>query len=308
MLRLRSAPVISVPPTANVIAHLPDGHPVRALAGKPEQGFLEIETSLQGALLRGFAAASLLVREPGAPEPVVVLEPASEPPGAGIVAAALPRPRGRVTRRSEPASAHALNEPGQPRRRGRSAAELRQELDAIVDWLAVDDAAHARYQPRSGLTFCNVYAHDYCHLAGVYLPRVWWSAPALLALAGGGQVEPLIGATVSEMRANDLFRWLDEHGPRFGWRRTGTLDKLQQAANQGAVALIVARRKEDGRSGHIAAVVPEGGDWRARRDGQGEVTSPLQSQAGAGNFRRGHGRPRWWLGPEFADSAYWIHA
>ena len=32
----------------------------------------------------------------------------------------------------------------------------------IVDYLAVDKASHARYQPRDGLTFCNIYAHDYC--------------------------------------------------------------------------------------------------------------------------------------------------
>ena len=59
------------------------------------------------------------------------------------------------------------------------------------------------------------------------------------------------------MRANDLFRWLRDFGPRFGWRQTGTITKLQQEVNQGAIGLIVARRKEDGKSGHIVAVVPE---------------------------------------------------
>jgi len=308
MLRLRSAPVISAPPTANVIAHLPDGHPVRALAGKPEQGFLEIETSLQGALLRGFAAASLLVREPGEAEPVVVLEPASAPPGAGIVAAALPRPRGRVTRRSEPASAHALNEPGQPRRRGRSAAEL-----------AAGTRRHRRLARRRRRCARALPAAQRPHFlqrlrARLLPPRRRLPAARVVVRAGAA------GA-----RRGRAGRAADRgHGERDARERPVPLarrarpplrlaahrhpDKLQQAANQGAVALIVARRKEDGRSGHIAAVVPEGGDWRARRDGQGEVTSPLQSQAGAGNFRRGHGRPRWWLGPEFADSAYWIHA
>ena len=90
-------------------------------------------------------------------------------------------------------------------RRGSSAAELRQELADIADWLAVDTPEHLRYQPRAGLTFCNIYAHDYCHLAGAYLPRVWWSAPALLALDRGLAVSPLIGDTLNEVRANDLF-------------------------------------------------------------------------------------------------------
>jgi len=307
MLRLRSAPGIGVPPTASVIAHLPDGHAVQAVGSKVVQGFREIETSLQGALLRGYAASACLVRE-RSPQTHTAIVAVAAHPDSGVVAARMPRARGRLTRRSDPAGPHALDEAGQPGRRGTSAAGLRAELDAIVDWLGVDDPGHARYRPRAGLSFCNVYAHDYCHLAGVYLPRVWWSVPALLALAAGETVQPLIGDTVHEMRANDLFRWLNEHGPRFGWRRTGSVDKLQQAANQGAVALLAARRREDGRSGHIAAVVPETGEWRARRDAAGAVTAPLQSQAGARNFRRGHGRPRWWSGPAFADSAYWIHA
>ena len=112
-------------------------------------------------------------------------------------------------------------------------------------------------------------------------------------------------------RSKDLDRavsWLRDHGPDFGWRQTGSLTKLQQAANQGAIGLIIARRKEDGRSGHIVPVVPELGELRARRDSAGEVTAPLQSQAGAGNFRFGTGKAGWWLGQEFAESAFWIHA
>ena len=71
------------------------------------------------------------------------------------------------------------------------------------------------------------------------------------------------------MRANDLFRWLRDFGPRFGWRQTGTPTKLQTEVNQGAIGLIVARRKEDGRSGHIVMVVPET-DESARREAPAE--------------------------------------
>ena len=67
------------------------------------------------------------------------------------------------------------------------------------------------------------------------------------------------------MRANDLFRWLRDFGLRFGWRQTGTLTKLQQAANQGAIGLIVARRKEEGEPGHIVVVVPETDDVAGTR-------------------------------------------
>jgi hypothetical protein len=224
------------------------------------------------------------------------------------VAVTMPLRPGTTIKRTQEANAHSLNEAGQPGRQGATADELRAELGRIIDWLAVDKPSHKRYQPRAPATFCNIYCHDYCSLAGAYLPRVWWTSRALIDLSHGKSVEALIGNTIAEMRANDLFRWLREFGPSFGWRQTGTLTKLQQAVNQGAVGLIAARRKEDGRSGHIVAVVPEAGSERARRDASGEVTAPLQSQAGVTNFRYGTGKPNWWKGEQFAESAFWLHA
>ncbi len=293
MLRLRREPRISTPPQANVVGNHPSGHEVRAITGAKVNGFMEVETNLSGALLRGFASAKFL--EPVAtPADIAPVVPNRSPPSSGIVAAALPRKPGTVTRRRDPASAQSLNENGQPTRTGTTPDELRTQLAAIADWLEVDDPGHLRYQPHDGLTFCNVYAHDYCHLAGVYLPRVWWSAQAQLRLAAGDAVQPLIGNTVSEVRANDLFLWLRDFGPAFGWRQTGTLAKLQGEVDQGGIGLIVARRKEDGRSGHIVAVVPETDAQRARRNAAGEVIAPLQSQAGSTNFRYGTGKQNWW--------------
>lgn len=307
MLRLRREPRISEPPQANVAAHLPDGHPVRALTGLPVNGFLEVEATLAGALLRGFASRKFLVPDDSG-EPIEPTVPAPTPPAAGIVGVTMPRKPGTVTRRRDPAGAHSLNEPGQPGRSGTGAPQLRSELAAIVDWLAVDNPKHLRYQPGAGSTFCNVYAHDFCHLAGVYLPRVWWTPQALLKLSQGVEVAPLIGDTIGEMRANDLFRWLRAFGPAFGWRQAATPGELQREVNQGAVGVVVARRKEDGRSGHIAVVVPETAEQAARRDAAGEVTAPLQSQAGSRNFRYGTGKANWWNGEEFAESAFWLHA
>ena len=94
-------------------------------------------------------------------------------------------------------------------------------------------------------------------------------------------------------------------GPRFGWRQTGTLSKLQAEANLGAVALVIARRKLDGKSGHVTLVVPEGDQFQARRDASGEVIAPLQSQAGRRNFNYGFLQPNWW--PSHAEFGFWIH-
>ena len=307
-LRLRSEPKIDpTHPTANVKARLPDGHRVRLVSGQRTDEFLEVETSLNGAHLRGFAASQFLVPVGGAAE-IPVLTPEPLPPTSGVVAVFAPRKTGSVTTRTAIAGAHSLNEAGQPGRKGITPAELRGELAAIIDYLAVDKASHTRYQPRDGLTFCNIYVHDYCHLAGVYLPRVWWTPDAIERLAQGQTVAPRLDSTIDEQRANDLFRWLRAFGPRFGWRQTGTLTKVQTEANAGAVGLIVARRKIDGKSGHIVMVVPETDADQAKRDSAGEVVAPLQSQAGAKNFRYGTGTRNWWKSEQFADSAFWIHA
>jgi hypothetical protein len=319
-LRLRSAPEVSDPPGENVIALLPDGHPVRAITGQLINGFIEVETNLFGAFFAGFAFAGLLKPvspqepvtppRPLSPEEALVppVTPQRAPAATPIPQVFMPRRPGTITRRSDPADAHSLNEPDQPGRQGTSPVDLVAELNAIIEFLGVDNAAHQRYQPHDGLTFCNIYVHDYCHLAGAYIPRVWWTQRAVIDITQGRQVEPMIGATIDELRANDLFRWLRDFGSMFGWRQTGTLDKLQQNANQGGLGIIVARRKQDGKSGHIVMVVPEGGRLGARRNSAGQVTAPLQSQAGATNFRRGTSTLNWWNDDRFAESAFWIHA
>ena len=307
MLRLRSEPAISEPPQKNVIGHLPDGHIVRVLSNAAKNGFVEVETSLLGALLHGYASKKFL--EPtDAAASIPLVTPQAPNPTTGITAVyASPKP-GVIVKRRGIANALSLNEPNQPGRGGATAEALRQEMAAIVEWLDTENPAYLRYQPRDGLTFCNIYAHDFCHLAGVYLPRVWWTSKALVELAKGNPVEPRLGATISEVVANELFAWLRDFGPTFGWRSTGTLTKLQTEVDQGAVGVIVARCKESNRPGHITVVVPETADWSAKRNTAGEVVAPLQSQAGATNFRFCTGKTDWWRGEQFAEFSFWLHA
>jgi hypothetical protein len=137
---------------------------------------------------------------------------------------------------------------------------------------------------------------------------VWWTGDAIERLARGETVEPRLDSTITEQRANSLFQWLRSFGPRFGWRQTSTLTKLQSEVDAGAVGLIIALNNSDGKPGHVAMVVPETVEQRARRDGAGEVVAPLQSQAGSTNFSYGTSGTGWWKGERFADSAFWIHA
>jgi hypothetical protein len=229
----------------------------------------------------------------------------SETPG--LVAVSMPCEPGRIIRRTEIAGPHSLNEPGQPGRHGGTPEERCAELAAIIEWLAVDDDRHLRYKARDGYTFCNIYAHDYCHLAGVYAPRVWWTREAIDTQRGGGTVEPRYAENLFEQRVNDTFHWLREFGAEFGWQPVGTLTELQSQVNDGAVGLVLGLRREPGRPGHITVVVPEIAEHHALRNEAGEVTVPLQSQAGTQSFRYDTWRPDWWKDEQFAESAFWLH-
>jgi hypothetical protein len=299
-LRLRSAPSISNPPDANVVATMPDGQIVRAVSSAEQNGFLEIELLMGGTLFHGFAAAKYLVPAKGA-------KPTAPQSSSQIPEAHLKPANGVITKRSSVATGRSLNEPNMPLREGETPEALRQGLGNIISWLAVDNPTNKRYAPHDGMTFCNIYAHDYCTLAGVYLPRVWWTATALIRLEKGEQPAPLMGSTVDEMRANDLYRWFRDYGERFGWQRVVNLDDLQQHANLGGVAVIVARRRNEGLSGHIVLVVPENQQETAQRGASGAVELALQSQAGVVNFCYGRGTKDWWKSDKFAEAALWVH-
>lgn len=304
----------------NRVAALPRHSLVRAFNDTPVNGFLEVEASIQGALKRGFASFSLLkaVATPAAAQipvpsaanpPVAVPSRPAAATGAVLPEVHLKRKPGAITRRIDPPNqggAYPLSEANMPKRGSGSIANRCDDIGKIIAYLDSENPAHLRYKPAVA-TFCNLYAHDFCTLAGVYLPRVWWTSRAIERLRAGEKVEPSYLATVDEMRANALYRWLTDYGSDYGWRQTGTLDKLQDAANAGGLGIICARNTVDGRSGHIVMVVPETATQKAKRNAVGEVTAPLQSQAGRTNFRYGTSRLNWWLGPEFAASGFWIH-
>lgn len=109
-------------------------------------------------------------------------------------------------------------------------------------------------------------------------------------ITAGTSVSPIYDKTVSELNANSLHNWFSEYGDEFDWRQTFDLTELQESANSGSVCIMSARRKDLNKSGHICAVVPETDHHKAVRK-SGNVTTPVQSQAGATNFR--YGGKRW---------------
>jgi len=209
-------------------------------------------------------------------------------------------------RRVDFAGARSINEAGEPKREGATPQDRAASLGRIIDFLAPAAPTHKRYLKRDGKTFCNIYIHDYCHLAGVYLPRVWWNDDALAKIKAHQTVVPKLGPTVHEVVVNELVGWLGKFAPGFGWRRTESLTALQDAANAGAVAIIAAQHKVASRHGHIVAIAPETQAHRALRTGN-DVTTPLQSQAGAENFSFRATLPNFWTSAEHKNPQFWIH-
>jgi len=285
-LNLRSEPVVA---PSSKLAMLPEGQVVLKLSAADDATWWLIETKLNSVTFRGYVKRQYLAA-------------ASSTSSANGAVGRAPEvhltPKSAIRRDQSHGRAYPLNEAHQPRR-----TEISPEsLIRIVDWLDVE--SHARYLPVPGATYCNIYAYDYCYLAGSFLPRVWWTSGALQRLASGEEVLPLYENTVTELNANSLYNWFGEHGPAFGWRRVAEPSDLQSVANRGGVAVICGKRKDLNRSGHIVAVVPETPGHQAVA-ADGVVRVPLQSQAGATNFRYGASK-RWWLDDKFSAFGFWV--
>jgi hypothetical protein len=123
----------------------------------------------------------------------------------------------------------------------------------------------------------------------------------------GQKVPVKYGDTIRELNANMLHDWLEDYGLIFGWKRAVNLDVLQAAANNGGVCIIVARRNDLNRSGHITAVVPENDSYQAARNPSGEVLRPVESQAGIKNYRIVTKAKSWWLDARYESFAFWRH-
>ncbi len=302
-LTLRSAPVVA---ENTRLALLNQGKEVQVLGAASEAGWVRVRVSLSGLLREGVVAERFLDALPR-PRSRGAATIAATPALPALPAAHMQEGRADITRRLDGGRAFPPGEPGRPARSGRSAAAMAKSVSAIVDYLDVANPAHLRYQPRGGTTYCNIYATDFAYLCGVYLPRVWWTDRALLRLRAGERVAVEYGRTVRELNANALYDWLEDFGPAFGWKREIEPTALQAAANAGEVCVIVARRVDLNRPGHITAVVPETSDAKPVRNAQDEVVRPLESQAGTRNVLRAPAANAWWQNSRFQAFAFWHH-
>ena len=302
LLNLRSQPRV-VPSTR--IATLPQGTELVVVPDADVAGWARVRVLLNGQIQGGYVARKYLkaIRldraQPASGE--TRLLPASIPP------VHLGENRRDITRSRAGGRAYPLGETGRPRRSASRPGRKAGQLVKIVEYLDPENPQHGRYK-KDGATYCNIYASDYCYLAGVYLPRVWWSPAALRAIENQRNVSVSYGDTVRELNANGLYDWLADFGHAFGWRRETDLTVLQACANNGNVCIIVAQRGDLNRSGHITAVVPEHETFSARRNASNDVLRPLESQAGERNHRFRTAPSAWWTHSRYRAFAFWRHA
>ena len=283
------------------IARMREGQIVRLL-GDAAAPWKRVRATIDGADVIGFASGRFM-----APASTGGVPPAAPPLGAPSIPAVHFRPNNPASRRNSAAGrASPLAEAGRPvASPGATGSQRVAELNALVDWLDVQ--LSARWQPEGGFTFCNVYAADFCFLAGAYLPRIWWKDKALMAIARGVTPAVVYDETVRELRADDLLAWLSDFGPQFGWQRVFDASALQNAANGGGVGLVCADREASGMPGHITVVLPETASTPAVRDADGHVQLPVQSQAGSFNSSRFTGHSAWWEHAKFRDRGFFVH-
>jgi predicted chitinase len=312
-LNFRSSPEVPRLSSRNRIGSLGRGKEVVKIKDADNPGWVQIRTLLNGVLREGFVSEEFLERIPGAaaavPQVAAPTAPPpiapSPPPPLAISPSHMKENRRDITRARDGGRAYPLGEAGQPRRTASTPEKKAEQLIQIVNYLDSANPDHLRYRPKSGTTYCNIYAYDYCYLAGVFLPRTWWTGPALRRLRAGEDVGVVYGETVRELNANSLHDWFDDYGAGYGWRNEVDLDSLQVAANAGEVCIIVAQRTDLNRSGHIVAVAPEHDEVQAKRKASGEVMQPVESQAGVRNFRFRVGNKQWWQDEKFRSFGFW---
>lgn len=289
-LNMRKAPHLG----RNIITALPKGQMVVVHKKSADRLWWEVSTHFNGVQLMGFVAARYLLE-------AMQYQPSDRL--GEVVAVHRQENNPRATRNSRAVGwSYPIGEAGRPSRTGTNPTAKARDLSKIVSWLMVETSERYRRQGKS--TYCNIYAHDYCYLAGAYLPRVWWSPKALMKLAEGRQVVPEYGLGIFEMNANSLYDWLVDFGGQFNWKREFSTEKLQEYANEGKVCIISAKNKNLNRSGHICAVVPETNEHQALLRPSG--LSPLISQAGLTNYRYKSGYDWWQLG-SFSHFGFWVH-
>ena len=147
---------------------------------RPEGG-LKIRVVLNGKTKEGYVSGKYL--QPLAEAPTeLTLVPQETSIDFEISPVHMTENRTNITRRRDGGRAYPLGEANRPGRSGGKPENRVKSVLKIIKYLNSENSQHQRYQPKQKTTYCNIYAYDFCYLAGVYLPRVWWTDKALLQI------------------------------------------------------------------------------------------------------------------------------
>ena len=193
-----------------------------------------------------------------------------------------------------------------PYRDETDATTKKESIHQLIEKLNV--IKNIRYQRTIEDTYCNVYSFDYCYFSNVYLPTVWWTPNSIQKIAEGQKIEAVFGKTVKPIYSSAIVDWFIRWGGNFGWKRMENLDEIQNKVNdEGGIAIICAKRKKVGLSGHIVPIVPETNVKKAYRE-NGLVVYPLQSQAGKLNYNYfAKARKDWWNHERYSSHVFYYH-
>lgn len=172
----------------------------------------------------------------------------------------------------------ALSEEGMPKGNG-----LPESLLEIVRYL--DSSNSARYN--LGKKLSHVYAHDYCYLAGCYLPLVWWSNV-------NNPEDPKV-----QMNGTAVWDWLIEYGKEFGWKPVDGLKEAQELADVGQVVILIALPKEVRRDARMSVIIPR---TKECFDSQRYKDIPYQSAAGETFMKK-----NWYLGKTYQEYRMYVN-
>lgn len=224
-----------------------------------------------------------------------------------IIPVHLSENRRDITRYIASGRAYPLGETDKPVRKADKKELKIKSLIEIIYYLDCENNDHLRYRPKGREIYGHVYVYDYCYLAGVYLPRVWWTDSAFAKIYDSKEVKVNYGTSVREVNTNMLHDWFKDYGHEFGWKRVLDLDILQAAANNGEVCVIVAQHRNLNNNGNITIVAPEHDSFKAARDATGAVLRPVESIVGTRNYRFVVKPKAWWKDTRYREFSFWRH-
>ena len=165
-----------------------------------------------------------------------------------------------------------------------------ETLNKVISQFKVESAA--RYQPRNGNTYCNIYVWDVTRALGCEIPHY------VERSSGQPRYYPDVKGA-SELDANGAYDWLRQHGADYGWREISA-SEAQHFANNG-FPVVSAWRNNSGGAGHVQMVCP------SRNGGYDPIRGVTVAQAGSRNTSYAHINATM-SADKVAQARYYVHA